>query len=226
MPWYSTSSPVSLEVGAFQGLLHVAEVVHRKAEGMSAVADLGSSQARDVQLLLGNPVPTVAWSGSARASRSADGVRDADPPASPRPRSSSSTVMSATRRPRPITTTWSAISCISLIRWLETRTVRPSSAKPRRSDADPAHAVEVQAVDRLVEEQHIGIAQESSRDAEPLPHAEGVALDPTPGGLLRTDQPEHLVHAAGRDPVGKSRDLERERDRSGRGASRRRRAAL
>ena len=38
--------------------------------------------------------------------------------------------------------------------------------------ADPADAFGVEAVDRLVEEQHAGIAQEGAGDAEPLSHAE------------------------------------------------------
>ncbi|CAM5713727.1 hypothetical protein SMICM304S_01328 [Streptomyces microflavus] len=34
-------------------------------------------------------------------------------------------VVSAMSRPRPITMRWSAVSSISLMRWLESRTVRP-----------------------------------------------------------------------------------------------------
>ena len=37
-------------------------------------------------------------------------------------------------RPRPMMTTRSAMSCISLMRWLDTSTVRPSSANPRSSE--------------------------------------------------------------------------------------------
>lgn len=36
--------------------------------------------------------------------------------------------MSASSWPRPITIRWSAVSAISLMRWLETKTVRPSDA--------------------------------------------------------------------------------------------------
>ena len=45
----------------------------------------------------------------------------------------SSTEVSATSRPRPITMRWSAVSAISLIRWLETKIVRPSAASERSS---------------------------------------------------------------------------------------------
>ena len=40
---------------------------------------------------------------------------------------------SAMRCPRPMTTTWSAVSAISLMRWLDTNTARPSAASPRSS---------------------------------------------------------------------------------------------
>ena len=37
----------------------------------------------------------------------------------------SATLVSAMTLPRPTTTRWSAVSCSSLIRWLETSTARP-----------------------------------------------------------------------------------------------------
>src|SRR5262249_18384987 len=45
------------------------------------------------------------------------------------PADSSATVVSASSRPRPITTSRSAVSAISLIRWLATNTVRPCAAR-------------------------------------------------------------------------------------------------
>src|SRR6478735_9007059 len=44
----------------------------------------------------------------------------------------SSTLVSAISLPRPITIRWSAVSAISLMRWEETKTVRPSAASPFR----------------------------------------------------------------------------------------------
>ena len=41
------------------------------------------------------------------------------------------TPSSRMRRPRPITIRWSAVSAISLMRWLDTRMVRPSAARAR-----------------------------------------------------------------------------------------------
>ena len=46
---------------------------------------------------------------------------------------SSSIGASAISRPRPITTRWSAVSAISVIRWLDTNTVRPSAASALKS---------------------------------------------------------------------------------------------
>jgi len=46
-------------------------------------------------------------------------------------RTNSSTLVSAISRPLPITSRWSAVRAISLIRWLETSTVRPSAASAR-----------------------------------------------------------------------------------------------
>ncbi len=52
--------------------------------------------------------------------------------AAPESRTKSATVVSARRRPRPMTIRWSAVRAISLIRWEETRTVRPSAARDLR----------------------------------------------------------------------------------------------
>src|SRR5580693_3477934 len=45
---------------------------------------------------------------------------------------SSATLVSAMTWPRPTTTRWSALSCSSLIRWLDTSTARPWAASDRR----------------------------------------------------------------------------------------------
>src|SRR5262249_28669620 len=115
-------------------------------------------------------------------------------------RTNSSMGVSATSRPRPITIRCSAVSAISLIRWLETKMVRPSAAsdlsRPRIQDA-----VRVQAVDRLVEHQHRRVAEQGRGDAQPLPHAEGEPADPLPGDAVQSRQPEYLGDPAGADPV-------------------------
>ena len=65
---------------------------------------------------LGRPRPT----GPARRGGRSDSI-------------SSCVLTSAISRPRPMTSRWSAVSAISLIRWLETSTVRPSAASSRRN---------------------------------------------------------------------------------------------
>jgi hypothetical protein len=60
-------------------------------------------------------------------------------------------------------------------------------------------ALGVEAVDRFVEEQHLGVAEQGRGDAEPLAHAEREALGAPLGHVLEADHAEHLVHAPGRD---------------------------
>ena len=71
-----------------------------------------------------------------------------------------------------MTMRWSAVSAISLIRWLETNTVRPSAASARIRLRIHSDALGVEPVDRLVEQQHRRVAEQGGGDAEPLAHAE------------------------------------------------------
>ena len=87
----------------------------------------------------------------------------------------SATLRSAMTLPRPATTRWSAVSCSSLIRWLETRTARPSRGQVAQERAHPGDALGVHAVERLVHHQHRRVAEQRGGDAEALAHAEGVA---------------------------------------------------
>ena len=83
-----------------------------------------------------------------------------------------STETSARSRPLPITIRWSAVSSSSLIRWLETKTVRPSAASAAERLAHPADPFRVEPDGRLVEHQDGRIAEECRRDAEALAHSE------------------------------------------------------
>ncbi len=65
--------------------------------------------------------------------------------------------------------------------------------------AHPEDALGVEAVDRLVEQQHLGVAEQRGGDAEPLAHAEREALRAPAGHLVQADHAQHLVHAPGRD---------------------------
>ena len=62
--------------------------------------------------------------------------------------------------------------------------------------AHPVDAGRVEAVGRLVEDQHRRVAMQRVGDAEALAHAEGVVADPALRlGLGEADQLEHLVDA-------------------------------
>ena len=61
--------------------------------------------------------------------------------------------------------------------WRRARRAPPRRASAGRS-ADPADALGVEAVDRLVEEQHRRVAEQRGGEPEPLAHAEREAADP------------------------------------------------
>ena len=116
---------------------------------------------------------------------------------------SSSTVVSASSRPRPMTTRWSAVTAISLIRWLETSTVRPSAARSLQQRPHPQDAVGVEAVDRLVEDDHGRVAEQRRRRCPAAVPCRGR----TPPARRRAtvgqaDQLEDLVDPRRRDAVG------------------------
>ena len=67
--------------------------------------------------------------------------------------------------------------------------------------ADPADALGVEPVDRLVEEQHAGVAEQGAGDAEALAHAERELAGPLVGDRGQPDDVEHLVDARRGDVV-------------------------
>ena len=67
---------------------------------------------------------------------------------------------------------------------------------------DPADALRVEAVDRLVQEQHAGVSQEGAGDAEPLSHAQRELPRSAVGHRREPDEVEHGVHASGGNVVG------------------------
>src|SRR6185503_18467383 len=82
---------------------------------------------------------------------------------------------SARTAPRPITTRWSAVSAISDIRWLETKTVRPSAASCRARVR----------------------TQRMPSGSSPLTGSSRTLT----GDLLQADEVEHLVDPPRRDGV-------------------------
>jgi hypothetical protein len=67
---------------------------------------------------------------------------------------------------------------------------------------DPADALGVEAVDRLVEDHRVGVAEQRRGDAEPLAHAEGEAAGPPAGHLAQAHRVDHLVHPGAADAAG------------------------
>ena len=84
--------------------------------------------------------------------------------------------------------TWSTVCATSASTWLETSTVRPSGGERAQEVAQPAHALRVEPVRRLVEDEQLGLAEQRRREAEPLAHAERVALDAASCRVLELDE--------------------------------------
>ena len=68
--------------------------------------------------------------------------------------------------------------------------------------ADPPDAFGVEPVDRLVEEEGAGVAEQRGGDAEALAHPEREPARATAGDIGEADHLEHLVDAAAVDAVG------------------------
>ena len=100
--------------------------------------------------------------------------------------------------PAAMMITSSASCSISDSRWLETNTVRPWAAKRPQELTHPADALRVQTVGRLVEDEHLRVADHRGGDAQPLLHAQRVPLELALRGRREADQLQHLVGALGR----------------------------
>ena len=68
--------------------------------------------------------------------------------------------------------------------------------------AQPPDALRVQAVGGLVQDQHGRVAEQRGGQAEPLPHAQGVAAGPLPGRMLQADRGQQLAGPFPGDPGG------------------------
>jgi hypothetical protein len=66
----------------------------------------------------------------------------------------------------------------------------------------PQDALGVESVDRLVEQDDPGFAEQCRGDAEPLAHAERERSDPAAGHRDQSDEPEDLVDERLRDGIG------------------------
>ena len=107
--------------------------------------------------------------------------------------SSSATLVSAMTRPRPTTTRWSAVSCSSLIRWLDTSTARPWAASARRKPRIQTMPSGSRPLNGSSSISTGGSPSMRRGDPQPLPHAERVAARLAPGRRLQAGLLDHLV---------------------------------
>jgi hypothetical protein len=80
----------------------------------------------------------------------------------------------------------------------------PPGGERAQEVAQPAHALGIEAVGRLVQDQQLGVAQQRRRKAQPLAHAQRVALHAAPCGVGQLDQPQHLIGARVGQPGGEA----------------------
>ena len=106
--------------------------------------------------------------------------------------------VSAIRRPRPITTRWSAVSSSSLIRWLETSTVRPSAASARRKPRIQRMPSGSSPLTGSSNSSSGGSPSSAAAMPEPLAHPEREAADAPARDARQPDELEHLVARARR----------------------------
>ena len=105
--------------------------------------------------------------------------------------------------------TRSQTCCTSLSKWLERNTVLPwSAARLRIRAAHLLNAGDVEAVDRLVENDDFGIIEQGRGDAEPLAHAGGIGLHLAPRVLRETDLLEQGIDPLGAGAVGLGEHLQ------------------
>jgi hypothetical protein len=96
----------------------------------------------------------------------------------------------------------SAVRAISLIRCDETNTVRPSAASSFSRLRIQRIPFGIEPVDRLVEHDGLGIAEQCGGDPEPLAHAQREPACGPVGDLVEADDAQHLVDPPVRNSGG------------------------
>src|SRR4051812_49195457 len=132
--------------------------------------------------------PSSAWKRAASGVRTRTSLADAIS-------MKSSTLVSAINRPRPMT-----------IRWSVVRGQRHLAHQVRRDEdgatlcresleqvADPVNPFGVEAVDGLVEDHRVRIAEQRRGDAESLPHAERELPGALARDVVQSDEVDQLV---------------------------------
>ena len=84
---------------------------------------------------------------------------------------------SATMRPLLITRMFEVSASTSCSTWLDTSTLRPAAAHVANQLNRPAALDRVHAVQRLVEDEQLGIERDGLRELDALPHALAVRAD-------------------------------------------------
>ena len=90
-----------------------------------------------------------------------------------------------TSRPRLMISTWSTVCATSASTWLEIEHRATLRGERAQEVAQPAHALRVEPVGGLVEDEQLRLAEQRRREPESLAHAERVALDAAPCRILR-----------------------------------------
>ena len=170
------------------------------ASSPTAAHEMPCSESTDSSPSSESVTVTPSTASASERNLAASGVRTrtASPDAS---LTKPSTVESAIKRPRPTTISQSAIMLISLIRWDETKTVRPSAASERsrlRIQRMPSGSSPLDGSSR------ISVFGSPSRAAAiprrcPMPREN--EPDPLVGHVLQPDEGDHLVDAAARNAV-------------------------
>ena len=217
-------APVSAKNAVFEGAFRGGEAAARPPAPRPAIAPTCSGVAPRTS----RTSPARSTSVAAALERARQPLRDpARGPRSPGPSSPPSTCSSvpcARSSPSAMTTTSSTDCATSASTWLETSTARAVRGLLAQQAAQPADARRVEAVGRLVEDQHLGVAEQRGGDGQALAHAQRVALDAAVGGVGEADGVEHLVDAARRVLAGERRGPAGGCGRCGRGGTRRPRA--
>src|SRR3954454_8177742 len=124
--------------------------------------------------------------------------------------SSSPRVPCAWMRPSPMMIIRSATASTSASRCEDNSTVPPRSAKSRRKSAHPAHALGVETVGGLVEDQDLGTSEQGMCQAKALSHPERVlAYTSGGGGFVETDDAQQRVDHRQRHAHGPGRNRQR-----------------
>ena len=113
-----------------------------------------------------------------------------------------------TSRPLEMITTSSTVCSTSWSMWLEIEDRLALGGQVAQEPAQPPDALGVEAVGRLVEDEHLRVAEHGGGEAEALAHAHRVAAGALAGGRRDADQLEHLVDALGADPGGVGEDAQ------------------